>query len=190
MLAKLPQLCFTLCDPVNYSLPGSSVHAIFQARMLERVAIFPPTGDLPDPQIEPMSPVATVLQVFSSPLSHRGSPEGEGGEIFWCLLSLNCLQLKIILLPKWDTSRWHILILKWALESITTNKASGGDGIPVELFQILKDDAVKVLHSICQDLENSAVATGLEKVSFHSSPKERQYQRMLELPHNCTHLTC
>ena len=40
--------------------------------------------------------------------------------------------------------------LKWALGSITTNKASGGDGIPVELFQILKDDAVKVLHSICQ----------------------------------------
>ena len=39
---------------------------------------------------------------------------------------------------------------KWALRSITTNKASGGDGIPVELFQILKDDAVKVLHSICQ----------------------------------------
>ena len=39
--------------------------------------------------------------------------------------------------------------VKWALESITTNKASGGDGIPVELFQILKDDAVKVLHSIC-----------------------------------------
>ena len=40
--------------------------------------------------------------------------------------------------------------VKWALESITTNKASGGDGIPVELFQILKDNAVKVLHSICQ----------------------------------------
>ena len=74
-----------------------------------------------------------------------------------------------------------------ALESITTNKASGGDGIPVELFQILKDDAMKVLHSIYQ--ENSAVATGLEKVSFHSNPKERQCQRMLKLLHNCTHLT-
>ena len=73
--------------------------------------------------------------------------------------------------------------VKWALESITTNKASGGDGIPFELFQILKDDAVKVL-------QNSAVATGLEKVSFHSNPKERQCQRMLKLPHNCTHLTC
>ena len=65
--------------------------------------------------------------------------------------------------------------VKWALESITTNKASGGDGIPVELFQILKDDAVKVLHSIMPtNLENSAVATGLEKVSFHSNPKEGQ----------------
>ena len=45
--------------------------------------------------------------------------------------------------------------VKWALESITTNKASGGDGIPVELFQILKDDAVKVLHSICQQIGNT-----------------------------------
>ena len=42
--------------------------------------------------------------------------------------------------------------IKWALEGITTNKASGGDGIPVELFQILKDDAVEVLHSICQQI--------------------------------------
>ena len=65
--------------------------------------------------------------------------------------------------------------VKWALGSITTNKASEGDEIPAELFQILKDDAVKVLHSICQEiLENSAVVTGLENVSFHSSPKERQ----------------
>ena len=78
--------------------------------------------------------------------------------------------------------------VKWALESITMNKASGGDEIPVELFQILKDTAVKVLHSI--NLENSALATGLEKVSFHFNPKERQCQRMLKLPHNCTHLTC
>ena len=79
--------------------------------------------------------------------------------------------------------------VKWALGSITMNKASGGDGIPVELFQILKDDAIKVLHSICQKIWKTAVATGLEKVSFHSSAKERQCQRMLKLPHNCTHLT-
>ena len=42
--------------------------------------------------------------------------------------------------------------VKWALENINTNKANGGDGIPVELFQILRDDAVKVLHSICQKI--------------------------------------
>ena len=61
--------------------------------------------------------------------------------------------------------------VKWALGSITKKKASGGDGIPVELFKILKDDAVKVLHSIYQQIwESSAVATGLEKVSFHSNP--------------------
>ena len=78
---------------------------------------------------------------------------------------------------------------KWALGRITENKASRDDGIPVELFQILKDDAVKVLHSICQQIWNSAVATGLEKVSFYSNPKERQCQRMIKLLHNCTHLT-
>ena len=60
--------------------------------------------------------------------------------------------------------------VKWALGSITRTEASGGDRIPVELFQILKDDAVKVLHSMSVNLENSAVAAGLEKVSFHSNP--------------------
>ena len=70
------------------------------------------------------------------------------------------------------------------------NKASEGDGISIELFQILKDDAVKVLHSIGPpNLQKSAVATGLEKVSFHSNPKEGECQRMFKLPHNCTHLT-
>ena len=64
--------------------------------------------------------------------------------------------------------------IKWTLGSITTNKASGGDGIPVELFQVLKSDAMKVLLNMPANLENSAVATGLEKVSFHSNPQERQ----------------
>ena len=79
---------------------------------------------------------------------------------------------------------------KWTLGSITTNKASGGDGIPVELFQILKDDAVKVLHSVNQQIWKTQQWPLLEKVSFHSNPKERQGQRMFKLPHNCTHLTC
>ena len=78
--------------------------------------------------------------------------------------------------------------VKWALESITTNKASGGDGIPGELFQILICESA--VPNMPANLENSAVATGLEKVSFHSNPKEMQCQRMFKLLHNCTHLTC
>ena len=81
--------------------------------------------------------------------------------------------------------------VKWALGSITINKASGGDGIPAELFQILKDDAVKsAALNMSANLENSAVATGLEKISFHSNPKEGQCQRMFKLLYNCTHFTC
>ena len=81
--------------------------------------------------------------------------------------------------------------VKWALGSITMNKASEDNGISAELFQILKDDAVKVLHSanMPASLESSAVVTGLEKVSVHSNLKERQCQRMFKLPHSCTHLT-
>ena len=80
--------------------------------------------------------------------------------------------------------------VKWALGSIPMNKASGVDGIPAELFQILKDDTVIALHSICQQIwKTQQVATGLEKGSFHSNPEERQCQRMLKLLHNGTHLT-
>ena len=81
--------------------------------------------------------------------------------------------------------------VKWALGSITTNKARGGDGIPIDLLKILKDDAVKESAALNMpaNLENSAVGTGLQKVSFHSNPKEKQCQRMLKLPQNCTHLT-
>ena len=62
-----------------------------------------------------------------------------------------------------------------ALGSITRNKASGSDGIPAGLFQILKDDAVKVLLSRSANLENSAVATGLEKVNPHPNTQEGPY---------------
>ena len=68
--------------------------------------------------------------------------------------------------------------VKWGLESITMNNASGGDGISVELFQTLKVDAVKVLHLICQQIWNSTLPTGLERVSFHSNPKEGPYLRV------------
>ena len=78
----------------------------------------------------------------------------------------------------------------WALGSITENKAIGGDGIPVELFQILKDDAMKVLHSMCQKFGKLSSGHRTGKGQFHSNPKERQSQRVLKLSHNCTHLTC
>ena len=65
--------------------------------------------------------------------------------------------------------------VKWALGSITTNKASGGDGIRIELFQILKDESAEL--NMPANLENSAVTPGLEKVSFHSSTKERKCQK-------------
>jgi len=68
-----------------------------------------------------------------------------------------------------DILQWEV---KWALGSITTNKASGGDEIPVELFQILEDDVVKVLHLMPANLENSAVAPGLEKSVFIPIPKK------------------
>ena len=69
--------------------------------------------------------------------------------------------------------------VKWALGNITANKASGDDGIPAELFKILKDGAVKV----SADLENSAVATGLEKVSFLPVPVKGNAK---ECSHYCT----
>ena len=77
--------------------------------------------------------------------------------------------------------------VKWALRSITTNKPSRDDGIPAELFQILKDVSVKVLHSICQQIEKliSGHRTGKGQFSFQS---QRQCQRILKLSHNCTHL--
>ena len=79
--------------------------------------------------------------------------------------------------------------IKWALGSITMNKASGGDGIPVQLFQILKD-AVKVKDSICQQIwKTQRWPQDKKNVSFHSNSKERYCQRMLKLLHNCTHLT-
>ena len=80
--------------------------------------------------------------------------------------------------------------VKWALGSITTNKASGGDGIPVELFKILKDDAVKVPHSICQQIwKTQQWPQDWKRSVFTQIPKKRQCQRMFNLLHNCTHLT-
>ena len=70
----IAQSCLTLCDPMDYNLPGSSVHGILQARILEWVAT-PSPRDLSDPGIKPVSLMSPALQVGSSALSHQGSPK-------------------------------------------------------------------------------------------------------------------
>ena len=78
--------------------------------------------------------------------------------------------------------------VKWALRIITTNKTSGGDGIPAELFQVLKDDAVKVLHSICQQIwKTQQWPQDWKRSVFIPIPKKGK--RTLQLQHNNTHLT-
>ena len=80
--------------------------------------------------------------------------------------------------------------VKWALGSITTNKASGDDGIAGELFQILKDDAVKVLHSICQQIcKTQQWPQDWKRSVFISIPKKGNAKKLLKLPHNCFHFT-
>ena len=80
--------------------------------------------------------------------------------------------------------------VKWALGSITMNKASGGDEIPVELFQILKVDAVKVCTQYASKFGklSSGHSTGKGQFSFQSQRKAMP--KMFKLSHNCTHLTC
>ena len=89
--ARLLQSCLTLCNPMDCSLPGSSVHGILQTRILDWSGLpCPPPGDLPDPGIEPASPAAPALQADSLPLSHQGSPAS-------------------ILLPLKSLALWHTM---------------------------------------------------------------------------------
>ena len=84
--------------------------------------------------------------------------------------------------------------VKWALRSITTNKASGGDGIPVELFQILKDDAVKVLHSICQQIwktQQDWKRSVFIPIPKKAMPKNAQTSTQVHSSHvACRHIAC
>ena len=81
--------------------------------------------------------------------------------------------------------------VKWPLGSITTNKASGGDKIPAELFQILKDDAVKVLHSICQQIwKTQQWPQNWKRSIFILIPKKGNVKECSNYHTNCTHFTC
>ena len=85
-----------------------------------------------------------------------------------------------------DILEWEV---KWALGSITVNKASGGDGVPVELFQILKDDAVKVLYSICQQIwKTQQWPQDWKRLVFIPVLKKGNAKECSNY-HNCTHLT-
>ena len=100
---------------------------------------FPSPGDVPDPGIEPRSPTLQADDLTSEPPGkpeelYKKDPHDHDGVIIY--LEPDILECEV----------------KWALGNITMNKANGGDGIPVELFQILKGDAMKVLHSIHQQI--------------------------------------
>ena len=79
--------------------------------------------------------------------------------------------------------------VKWALGSITMNKAHGGDGIIAELLQILKDEAVKVLHSICKKIWKTQQWPQDWKGQFSFQSQRKAMPKMFKLQHNCTHLT-
>ena len=91
-------------------------------------------------------------------------------ELYKKIIMTQCDHNGVITHLEPDFLEWEV---KWAWGSITRNKASGGDGIPVELFQMLKVDAVKVLHSICQQIWKAQQwQQDWEKVTFHSNPKK------------------
>ena len=117
----------------------------------------PSSGDLPDPEIKSRS---LALQADALPSEPAGKPRTEAEDIKkrWQEYAEELYKKDLHDPDNHDGVITHLepdileCEVKWASESITMNKASGGDGIPVELFQILKDDAMKVLHSICQQI--------------------------------------
>ena len=150
-------------DCMDCNPPGSSVQGISQARILKCVVISFSRGCSPPRDQIWVSCLAGRLLHFKKILyllSHQGSP-------------------KVILL---STSR----IQHWGRSQLRVCKS-----VCLLQFQPFQKASFWVPYTkMSANLENSAVATGLEKVSFHSNSKERQCQRMLKLPHNCTHLTC
>ena len=192
--SEVAQSCPTLCDPMDCSPPGPSIHGIFQARVLEWLAIAFSILKLPGcnsleriarrdkkaflsdqcKEIEENNRMGKTRDLFKKIRSTKGTFHAKMGTI----KDTNGMDLteaedfkkrwqeyteKLYKKDLHDPDNHNGVIthlepdileckVKRALGSISTNKASGGDGIPVELFQILKDDAVKVLHSTCQQI--------------------------------------
>ena len=135
----LSQSCLTLCDPAGCSPLGSSVHGVLQARVLERIAI-------------------SFFRAWPMDWTHVSCVSWIGRQILY-----HCANWEAPKLDLHDPDNHNGVIthlepdileceVKWTLENIITNKANGGDGILVQRFQFLKDDAVTVLHSICQKI--------------------------------------
>ena len=139
------QLCLTLCNPMNRSAPGLPVHhhlPEFTQSHIHRV------GDA----IQPSHPLSSPLPPAPNPSQHQSLFQWVNSRsLNFVKYNLTRVVMKNVLFN--IIASYYIQCeVKWALESITMNKAIGGDRIPVELFQIMKDDAVKGLHSICQQI--------------------------------------
>ena len=136
----------TLCDPMDYSLTAR-LHCLwnFPGKNTGMGCHFLLQGILPNPGIESMSPVS-LAQTDSSPLCHLGRWQEYTEELY--KKGLNDLDNHEGVVIHLESDILEVEV-KWALGSITTNKVSGGDGIPDKLFKILKDDVVKVLYSLC-----------------------------------------
>ena len=188
--SEVSQSCPTLCDPIDCSLPGSSVHGIFQARVLEWVAIsFSRRSSWPRDRTQVSYIVGRRFTVWATSV-RWGKCRGSLWGLRW---SLQCSAVFLLLVYVCACMLNHVwlFVIPW-----TSPPGSFVHGI----FQarILVWVAIAYSSKWCcesaalnmpANLENSAVAMGLEKVSFHSNPKEGQCQRRLKLSHNYTHLT-
>ena len=157
---------------MNGNLPGPSIHGIFQARILEWVAIST-IKDRNGMELTEAEDIKKRWQEYTEELYKKDlhDPDNHKGVITH--LEPEILECEV----KWRYIR-----------SITMNKASGGDS-SWAISNLKRWCCKSATINMSANLENSAVATGLEKVSFHSNPKERLCQRMFKLPYNCTHLT-
>ena len=204
--AKLLQLCPTLCDPIDGSPPGSPIPGILQARTLEWVAISFSNASKWKVKVKSLSrvrPSATPwTAAFQAPPSMGFSRQEylSGVPLPYPKNTQKNYTEEVYKKDLHDPDNHDGMIthlepdileceVKWALESITTKKASEGDGIPVELFQILKDDAVKVLHSICQQIWKTQHWPQDWKSQFSFQSQRKAMPKNAKLPHNCTHLT-
>ena len=187
-----------LCDPMNCSLPGflvlhnllelaqTHVHWVIQPSLLP-LSLFAFNLSQHQGLFQWVGSSHQVVKVLELQLQHQ---------------SFLLIILRLLTWPLHDPDNHNGVIthlepdileceVKWALESITDEQSPwrwwhSSWAISNPERQCCESAAL----NMPTNLENSAVATGLEKVRFHSNPKERQCQRMLKLPHNCTHLTC